>query len=153
MINKLRIRWVSILPLTLVSPPLAFPSVSSFSGFNTQGCLATSFCTDALNGTILGVTYEVAFTCCSTDKCNPTVVSGAPSAYISTTVALTAALVASVCGSGIFWGENVLPVNSKLQKHRCLYKPVWLVFCFYCLFWHPFDLGPVWIDSNFPPFS
>ncbi|XP_012686858.2 alpha-elapitoxin-As2a-like [Clupea harengus] len=79
-----------------------FPSVSSFSGFNTQGCLATSFCTDALNGTILGVTYEVAFTCCSTDKCNPTVVSGAPSAYISTTVALTAALVASVCGSGIF---------------------------------------------------
>lgn len=93
---------VCCLPLTTIYPSPAFPSVSGFSGFNTQGCLDTSMCNVTSSGSILGASYEVSRTCCDTDKCNPIVVSGAPSTYISTTMALAAGLTASVWGSAIF---------------------------------------------------
>ncbi|KAG5265067.1 hypothetical protein AALO_G00261070 [Alosa alosa] len=79
-----------------------FPSITGFSGFNTQGCLANSDCNVTSNGTILGATYQVSKTCCGSNKCNPVVISGAPSTYISTTMAIAAALTASVWGSAIF---------------------------------------------------
>ncbi|KAJ8355054.1 hypothetical protein AAFF_G00104110 [Aldrovandia affinis] len=42
----------------------AFPSISGFLGFNTQGCLASASCNSTTNGTILGATYLMTRTCC-----------------------------------------------------------------------------------------
>ncbi|XP_062385426.1 lymphocyte antigen 6D-like [Sardina pilchardus] len=78
-----------------------FPSITGFSGFSTQGCLEDSKCNSTTNGTILGATYQVSSTCCGSDKCNLLVKSAAPSTYVSTTMAMAAALTASVWGSGI----------------------------------------------------
>lgn len=68
-------------------------------GFNTQGCREPSGCNATTNGTLLGVTYELKIDCCSTDKCNPVQLSGAPSARMTLTAALGAAVLASVLGS------------------------------------------------------
>ncbi|KAJ8373159.1 hypothetical protein AAFF_G00270650 [Aldrovandia affinis] len=76
----------------------AFPSISEFLGFNTQGCLDSASCNSTTNGTILGAAYTVTRTCCATDNCNP-VVSGAGSVQLSLTAAASAALVATVWGS------------------------------------------------------
>ncbi|KAJ8267442.1 hypothetical protein COCON_G00126140 [Conger conger] len=75
-----------------------FPTITSFLGFNTQGCSDSGSCNATTNGTILGAPYTVTTTCCSTDNCNP-VVSGAPSAQLSLGAAMSAALLASVWGS------------------------------------------------------
>uniref|UniRef100_A0A672Z7G4 UPAR/Ly6 domain-containing protein n=1 Tax=Sphaeramia orbicularis TaxID=375764 RepID=A0A672Z7G4_9TELE len=76
-----------------------FPSLTAFVGFNTQGCREPSQCTNTTTGTLLGVTYESKIECCSKDKCNPITISGAPSTKMSLTVAITAAVLASVWGS------------------------------------------------------
>eukprot|EP00064_Thunnus_orientalis_P020580 superscaffoldBa00005732_g20719 len=76
-----------------------FPSLSSFSGFNTQGCREPSGCNMTSNSTLLGVTYETKIDCCSTDKCNPVQVSGAPSTKMTLTVAAGVAVLASMWGS------------------------------------------------------
>ncbi|KAJ8334969.1 hypothetical protein SKAU_G00406080 [Synaphobranchus kaupii] len=75
-----------------------FPTVSSFLGFNTQGCIDSASCNRTTNGTILGALYTVKITCCATDSCNP-VVSGAGSVQLSLTAATSAALVACVWSS------------------------------------------------------
>lgn len=72
-----------------------FPSLTSFSGFNTQGCAENSTCSN-YNGTLLGATYTVTVACCSSDKCNPITLSGAPSAKLSMSALLGAAVVASM---------------------------------------------------------
>ncbi|XP_063040904.1 sperm acrosome membrane-associated protein 4-like [Engraulis encrasicolus] len=78
-----------------------FTSISSFNGFNTQGCLDTSGCNTTSTSSILGASYTVTQTCCDTDKCNPIDTSGAPPVtYVSATMALSAALLASVWSSG-----------------------------------------------------
>lgn len=76
-----------------------FPDITDFVGFNTQGCREGDGCVSTSNGTLLGVLYEVKSECCDTDKCNPVQLSGAPSARLSLTAALGAAVVASVWGS------------------------------------------------------
>ncbi|XP_065327958.1 lymphocyte antigen-6, epidermis [Pelmatolapia mariae] len=77
-----------------------FPSVSSFSGFNSQGCLdVNTTCNTSTNSTLLGVSYTLAISCCSTDNCNPITTSGAPSAKITLSAAIAAAVLASAWGS------------------------------------------------------
>lgn len=76
-----------------------FPSVSSSVGFNTQGCSEPSGCNMTTNGTLSFFTYEIKIDCCSTDKCNPTQVSGAPSTRMTFTAAIGAAVLASLWGS------------------------------------------------------
>ncbi|KAK6323590.1 hypothetical protein J4Q44_G00059290 [Coregonus suidteri] len=73
-----------------------FPSLTSFVGFNTQGCLESIMCNTTTNATLLGATYTSVKTCCDSNKCNPVTISGATSAKLSVTTALGAALVASV---------------------------------------------------------
>lgn len=53
-------------------------------------------CNSTANGTVLGVTYETKIDCCSTDKCNPVQLSGAPSTKMTLTAAIGAAFLASV---------------------------------------------------------
>ncbi|KAJ8366501.1 hypothetical protein AAFF_G00353210 [Aldrovandia affinis] len=74
-----------------------FPSISGFFGFNTQGCLDSASCNSTTNGTILGATYMVTRTCCTTDNCNP-VVSRAGSVQLSLTAAISAAPWCPPCG-------------------------------------------------------
>ncbi|KAL0962503.1 hypothetical protein UPYG_G00340880 [Umbra pygmaea] len=76
-----------------------FPSISAFPGFNSQGCMANALCGNTTTSTILGATYTTTTTCCSTNLCNPVVMSGAPSAKLTITTALGAALMASLWGS------------------------------------------------------
>ena len=79
-----------------------FPSVSTSFGFNTQGCREPAGCNvtiDAANQTILGIAYVTKIDCCGTDKCNPVQVSGAPSARMTFTATVGAAVLASVWGS------------------------------------------------------
>jgi len=77
----------------------SFPSVSSSVGFNTQGCREPSGCNSTTNGTLVAVTYQTEITCCDTDKCNPTQISGAPSTKMTFTAAIGAAMLASAWGS------------------------------------------------------
>ncbi|KAM6974147.1 uncharacterized protein LKV04_015803 [Tautogolabrus adspersus] len=79
----------------------SFPSISSTVGFNTQGCREPAGCNATTNNTlsVLPVRYEVKVDCCSTDKCNPSQVSGAPSTKMTFTAAIGAALLASMMGS------------------------------------------------------
>ncbi|KAL2080584.1 hypothetical protein ACEWY4_024377 [Coilia grayii] len=79
-----------------------FPSISNFKGFNTQGCLATADCNATSSGTVLGARYEVSYACCSTDNCNPIQLNAASSTYVSTTMALAAALLTSIWAGGVF---------------------------------------------------
>ncbi|XP_023815643.1 sperm acrosome membrane-associated protein 4 isoform X4 [Oryzias latipes] len=75
-----------------------FPSLTSFSGFNNQGCQdTTTGCNATTSASLLGVTYNTTISCCSSDKCNPvTITSGAPSTKMAFTAAATVALLASV---------------------------------------------------------
>ncbi|KAM9418160.1 uncharacterized protein ACWYII_021865 [Salvelinus alpinus] len=80
-----------------------FPSLTTFLGFNTQGCLENAKCNITnTNETLLTVSYTTVTTCCDTNKCNPIIISGATSAKLSVTAALSAALVASVWGSMLY---------------------------------------------------
>uniref|UniRef100_A0A4W6E3U3 UPAR/Ly6 domain-containing protein n=1 Tax=Lates calcarifer TaxID=8187 RepID=A0A4W6E3U3_LATCA len=75
-------------------------TLSSFSGFNTQGCKDNSTgCNMTTSAVLLGVTYETKLECCSTDKCNPITLSGAPSTRMTLTAAIGAAVLASAWGS------------------------------------------------------
>ncbi|XP_035650875.1 uncharacterized protein LOC118399155 [Oncorhynchus keta] len=78
-----------------------FPSLSTFLGFNTQGCLEGAMCNTTVD-TLMGATYTTVRTCCDTNKCNPVTISGATSAKLSVTAALGAALVASVWGRMLY---------------------------------------------------
>uniref|UniRef100_A0A8C8M7E3 UPAR/Ly6 domain-containing protein n=1 Tax=Oncorhynchus tshawytscha TaxID=74940 RepID=A0A8C8M7E3_ONCTS len=73
-----------------------FPTLTTFAGFKTQGCLESAMCNTTTNATLLGTTYTSVKACCSSNKCNPVTISGATSAKLSVTTALGAALVASV---------------------------------------------------------
>ncbi|KAG7225452.1 hypothetical protein INR49_027446 [Caranx melampygus] len=78
----------------------SFPSLSDFVGFNSQGCLDDSTgCNMTTNATLLGVSFQTTTECCSTDKCNPVTLSGAPSTKMTLTAAIGAAVLASVWGS------------------------------------------------------
>ncbi|XP_029298688.1 sperm acrosome membrane-associated protein 4-like [Cottoperca gobio] len=77
---------------------VSFTSLSSI-GFNTQGCIESTGCTDTTNSTLIGLSYQSTITCCSTDKCNPTTVSGAPSNKMTFTAAIGVAVLASMLGS------------------------------------------------------
>jgi len=79
-----------------------FPSITSFSGFTNQGCMTTTGCNATTNATLLGIAYETKIECCSTDKCNPVTLSGAPTTKLSLTAALGAAILASVWGTMIY---------------------------------------------------
>uniref|UniRef100_A0AAZ1XK19 UPAR/Ly6 domain-containing protein n=1 Tax=Oreochromis aureus TaxID=47969 RepID=A0AAZ1XK19_OREAU len=85
---------------TCYTGTLAFPSLTSFKGFSSQGCQDNTLpCNATTNNTVLGVvSYNVTVTCCSTDKCNPAV-NGAPSAKITLSAAIAAAVLASAWGS------------------------------------------------------
>ncbi|RVE67100.1 hypothetical protein OJAV_G00114690 [Oryzias javanicus] len=73
-----------------------FPSLSSFKGFNTQGCAFDSTGCGKINTfSFLGVPYDNNYTCCSTDRCNP-VVSGAPASRMALTAAVGASVLAVV---------------------------------------------------------
>uniref|UniRef100_A0AAY5JZN7 UPAR/Ly6 domain-containing protein n=1 Tax=Esox lucius TaxID=8010 RepID=A0AAY5JZN7_ESOLU len=73
-----------------------FPSITTFSGFNSQGCTENVFCNTTTNRTLLGATYITVMTCCNSDQCNPVIISGATSAKLSVTATLGVALVASM---------------------------------------------------------
>ncbi|XP_039877182.1 lymphocyte antigen-6, epidermis [Simochromis diagramma] len=62
---------------------------------HTRGCLESDLCGTSLNGSILSVAYSTSFQCCNTDVCN-----GATSIQLPLTVALFAALLASLWS---FW--------------------------------------------------
>ncbi|XP_010898764.1 sperm acrosome membrane-associated protein 4 [Esox lucius] len=76
----------------------AFPSLPSFSGFNSQGCMENALCTNSTSGTILGATYTITTTCCNTTLCNPVTTSGAASVKLTVTTVIGAAMVASMWG-------------------------------------------------------
>ncbi|KAM9339917.1 uncharacterized protein ABDE67_015642 [Symphorus nematophorus] len=77
----------------------SFPSVSTSVGFNTQGCREPDGCNMTTNATLIGVTYTTQIDCCSTDKCNPVQVSGAPSTKMTLAAAIGAAALASMWSS------------------------------------------------------
>ncbi|KAK3526512.1 hypothetical protein QTP70_030652 [Hemibagrus guttatus] len=79
----------------------SFPSISGFLGFSSQGCLESSLCNGTTSGSLLGGTYTISQTCCSSDKCNPLVISGASYVHVSLTAILSVALLACV------WGQSV----------------------------------------------
>jgi len=74
---------------------LSFPSITN-AGFNRQGCMEPAGCTTT-NGTLMSISYEYRVDCCSTDKCNPVQLSGAPSTKMTLTAAIGVAVLASVC--------------------------------------------------------
>ncbi|KAM9737170.1 uncharacterized protein ACNS7B_012919 [Menidia menidia] len=77
-----------------------FPSLTSFSGFNSQGCQANATgCNMTATATLLGVQYQTEIQCCSTDNCNPVTLSGAPSTKMTLSATIGAAVLASVWGS------------------------------------------------------
>ncbi|XP_035537337.1 alpha-elapitoxin-As2a-like [Morone saxatilis] len=82
---------------------VCFTGKASFSsisvGFNTQGCREPAGCNATVNSTLLGVDYTTKIDCCSTDKCNPVQISGAPSSKMTLTAALGVAVLASLWGS------------------------------------------------------
>ncbi|XP_012725888.2 uncharacterized protein LOC110366379 isoform X2 [Fundulus heteroclitus] len=75
-----------------------FPSVSSFGGFSNQGCRLNTTCNNA-TGSLLGFNYNVNFSCCATDNCNPLTFSGAPSTKMTFTAAIAGAVLATILGS------------------------------------------------------
>ncbi|KAK5854971.1 hypothetical protein PBY51_005117 [Eleginops maclovinus] len=68
-------------------------------GFNNQGCREPSGCNTTINGTLVGIGYSVKVECCSTDKCNPVTLSGAPSTKMTFTAVIGVAAMASMLGS------------------------------------------------------
>ncbi|TSR63312.1 hypothetical protein Baya_11988 [Bagarius yarrelli] len=81
---------------------LAFPNITSFLGFNSQNCLESSECNIITSGTVLGATYIVSRTCCSTDKCNTLQINGASYVHFSLSAVLSAALLACVWGQSVY---------------------------------------------------
>ncbi|XP_034016991.1 sperm acrosome membrane-associated protein 4-like [Thalassophryne amazonica] len=73
----------------------AFPVLPSFTGFVTRGCRESTGCDMTSNGTLLGATYQVTLTCCSTDRCN----NGAATTKMTLGVVMGAAVVASMWSS------------------------------------------------------
>ncbi|CAI5691119.1 uncharacterized protein LOC109196686 [Oreochromis niloticus] len=84
---------------TCYTGTLAFPSLTNFQGFTSQGCQDNTLpCNTTTNSTLLGVvSYNATVTCCSTDKCN--LAASAPSAKITLSAAIAAAVLASAWGS------------------------------------------------------
>ncbi|KAF7702491.1 lymphocyte antigen-6, epidermis [Silurus meridionalis] len=81
----------------------SFAGAGSFLGFNSQGCTETALCNGSASGTILGATYTVTQTCCTTNNCNPVqVASGASYVQLSLSAALSAALLACVWGQSVY---------------------------------------------------
>ncbi|KAM7384509.1 hypothetical protein PAMA_011727 [Pampus argenteus] len=76
-----------------------FPSLSSFSGFNSQGCSEPAGCNMTTNSTLLGVTTQTKIECCSSDNCNPVQTSGAPSTKMTLAVTAGVAILASMWGN------------------------------------------------------
>ncbi|MED6270214.1 hypothetical protein CHARACLAT_007772 [Characodon lateralis] len=77
-----------------------FPSISSFSGFSNQGCRSNdTLCNGSTISTLLGINYNTTISCCSSDRCNPVTLSGAPSTKMTFTAAVAGAILASVLGS------------------------------------------------------
>ncbi|XP_027891359.1 sperm acrosome membrane-associated protein 4-like isoform X2 [Xiphophorus couchianus] len=77
-----------------------FPSISSFNGFTNQGCRVNdASCNKTTSATLLGVTYNTTISCCSSDRCNPVTLSGAPTTKMTFTAAITGAVLASFLGS------------------------------------------------------
>lgn len=72
-----------------------FPSLTSFSGFSSQGCREPDGCNATTNGTVLGATLTTQIQCCSTDKCNPVTISGASTAQLSLAAGLVSAFLAT----------------------------------------------------------
>ncbi|CAL8396612.1 uncharacterized protein LOC115535917 [Gadus morhua] len=73
-----------------------FPSISSFSGFNTQGCREPAGCNMTSSSTLLGANVSTTVTCCASDKCNPTTISsGVSSASMSLVAVFASALMVS----------------------------------------------------------
>uniref|UniRef100_A0A385NIE2 Electromagnetic perceptive protein n=1 Tax=Kryptopterus bicirrhis TaxID=310914 RepID=A0A385NIE2_9TELE len=79
----------------------SFTGVLGFLGFNSQGCTEGAQCNGTVSGSILGASYTVTQTCCSTNNCNP-VTSGASYVQISVSAALSAALLACVWGQSVY---------------------------------------------------
>ncbi|KAM9497206.1 uncharacterized protein Hap1MRO34_003376 [Clarias gariepinus] len=81
----------------------SFSGVSGFLGFGSQGCIESSKC-NTTSGTILGATYTVTQTCCSTNTCNPVTVSTSGASYVqlSLTGVLSATLLACVWGQSVY---------------------------------------------------
>ncbi|KAJ8000400.1 hypothetical protein DPEC_G00204430 [Dallia pectoralis] len=73
-----------------------FPSIGSFSGFNSQGCTESMFCNTTTNNTLLGASYILVNTCCNSNLCNPVIISGTTSAKHCVTATLGVALVATL---------------------------------------------------------
>ncbi|KAF7664089.1 hypothetical protein LDENG_00190660 [Lucifuga dentata] len=78
---------------------VAFTTLTSFVGFNNQGCRLPAGCNVTTNGTLLGAPYQTRIECCSTDRCNAVQISGAPSTKITLTAAIGTTILASVLGS------------------------------------------------------
>uniref|UniRef100_A0A8C8DIN7 UPAR/Ly6 domain-containing protein n=1 Tax=Oryzias sinensis TaxID=183150 RepID=A0A8C8DIN7_9TELE len=71
-----------------------FQAISSFKGFNFQGCASNnSGCGVVSINTFLGTNYTTNYSCCSTDRCN-TVVSAAPSSKMALSAAIGASILA-----------------------------------------------------------
>lgn len=79
------------------STKLSFPSLTNV-GFYMLGCSEPAGCNATTNSTLL-LTYEKKVDCCSTDKCNTVLLSGAPSTKMTLTAALGVAVLASVWSS------------------------------------------------------
>ncbi|KAF7210885.1 uncharacterized protein [Nothobranchius furzeri] len=77
-----------------------FPSVSSFSGFITQGCRDNNTgCETTTTSSLLGVTYSTSISCCTTNNCNSYTSAASTTAKMTFTGVVGAAILASVLGS------------------------------------------------------
>ncbi|KAL2080585.1 hypothetical protein ACEWY4_024378 [Coilia grayii] len=71
-------------------------NITGVLGFETAGCLANSSCVNS-TGSVLGVTYTITRTCCSTDLC-----SAASTPHLPATTALSAALLVFAWARAMF---------------------------------------------------
>lgn len=76
-----------------------FPSLSFFNGFSNQGCREPVGCNTTTNSTVLLVPVVTQIECCSSDRCNPVNLNGAPSTKMTLTAAISAAVLVSVWSS------------------------------------------------------
>ncbi|KAF3707280.1 hypothetical protein EXN66_Car000453 [Channa argus] len=77
-----------------------FPSLPSFGGFSTQGCLDnTTTCNTTVNSLFLTVNYTSQTNCCSSNNCNQLNSGGSASARMTITATIGPAVLASVWGS------------------------------------------------------
>ncbi|CAL8299247.1 unnamed protein product [Lota lota] len=73
----------------------SFPSLSVFSGFNSQGCREQAGCNATTTSSLINVNFTTEVNCCSTDKCNPITVSGASTTKLSLVAVFASALLVS----------------------------------------------------------